>query len=57
MKYWVDDTGINLQDLPEIKEKGVQSEVMETDPVEGGFWMYDTLQRTYKMMSGEWEWS
>ena len=57
LKYWVDDTGINLQDLPEIKEKGVQSEVLETDPVEGGFWMYDTLQRTYKMMSGEWEWS
>lgn len=53
MKFNVNNFTDSIKNVPYNEPKaGIQSEVMEIEPIEGIFWDYNTLQRDYKMESG-----
>jgi len=53
IKFNVNNYTDSIKTLPHNEpKKGIQSEVLEVDPIEGVFWDYNTIQRDFKMKSG-----
>ena len=52
LSFGVDDFNNNETFLTEDFDKGYESEIMETNPVEGLFWDYDNIDKKFKIKSG-----